>query len=89
MLEPFRSDSPCHFVIVTGTHDDLDYSDPRHSASLNLAIILETMEHHGARMGVRPVGPAVEALCNLVLSDDVGCRLEHRSHSLRLGGQSS
>ena len=70
MLERFRADSPRYAVIVTDTHNDQDYSDPGHPASLNLALILDCLESFCGQFNVRAVGSTIGALCDLVLLDD-------------------
>ena len=52
-------------VIVTDTHNDQDYTDPKHPASTNLGLILDTIESSCAEAGLRPAGATVSSLCDL------------------------
>lgn len=67
MLDRFLRDDPRFPVIVTDSHNDQDYSDPGHPARMNLELILETIPDACRRMGMRPEGITLDALCKLVL----------------------
>jgi len=69
ILERFQTDLPRYPVIVTDTHNDQDYSNPRHPARLNLDTVLDSIESFCANMGLQPTGCTLDTLCDLVLSD--------------------
>lgn len=69
VLERFVVDEPRFPVIVTDSHNDQEYRDPDHPARLNLELILRTIVDTCCRMGMRPEGITLDALCRLVLED--------------------
>ncbi|MCY3765512.1 MAG: hypothetical protein OXH06_08800 [Gemmatimonadetes bacterium] len=69
VLERFVVDKPRFPVIVTDSHNDQEYRDPDHPARLNLGLILRTIMDTCCRMGLRPEGITLDALCRLVLED--------------------
>ncbi len=70
ILERFRSDSPRFGTVVTDTHNDQDYTDPDHPASVNLKIVLDSIEVFSKEMEMWSVGVTLEGVCDLVLSDN-------------------
>ena len=69
ILERLTMDAPRYGAIVMNTHNDKDYSNPGHPASVNMRLILDAIASSCAQMGLRPVGITVEDLCALVLSE--------------------
>ena len=69
VLERFVVDEPRFPVIVTDSHNDQEYRDPDHPARLNLELILRTIMDTCCRMGLRPEGITLDALCRLVGED--------------------
>lgn len=69
VLERFVVDEPRFPVIVTDSHNDQEYRDPDHPARLNLELILRTIMDTCRRMGLRPEGITLDALCRLVGED--------------------
>jgi hypothetical protein len=66
LIERFSVESaPCK-VIVLDTHNDQEYGDPAHPASVNLAAILETAQSACARRGLRLRGATLSEVCDLV-----------------------
>ena len=67
LLDRFLCDAPRFPVIMTDSHNDQDYSDPGHAARMNFELILKTIPDACRRMGMRPEGITLDALCKLVL----------------------
>ena len=65
LLERFRADNPRYPVIVTDTHNNEDYSNPKHPARLNLDFILDSIRSLCAERGVRPVGVSLSDICGM------------------------
>ncbi len=51
---------------VTNTHQDQDYADPEHPASVNLQTIFCTLRDSAAESGVGLVGRTIAGMCDLV-----------------------
>ena len=66
MLDRFLRDDPRFPVIVTDSHNDRDYSYPGHPARMNLELIFKTIPDACRRIGMRPEGITLDALCKLV-----------------------
>ena len=56
---------------VTNTHQDQDYADPEHPASVNLQTIFRTLRETASEFGVRLTGRTIADMCNLVRGDDI------------------
>ena len=69
VLDRFRRDEPRFPVIVTDSHNDQEYLDPKHPARLNFELILNSIRDTCTQMGLRPEGITLDALCRLVLED--------------------
>ncbi|MDE2888120.1 MAG: hypothetical protein OXR72_07875 [Gemmatimonadota bacterium] len=69
VLDRFTLDKPRFPVIVTDSHNDQDYLNTQHPARLNLERILGTILDTCTRMGMRPEGITLDALCRQVLED--------------------
>ncbi len=54
---------------VTNTHQDQDYADPEHPASVNLRTIFRTLRDTAAVHGVELAGRTIADMCGLVRSD--------------------
>jgi hypothetical protein len=70
LLKQFEGDSQHLHVIVTDTHNDQDYSNPKHPARLNLDLILSSIKSLCADMNMRPIGSTLNNICDLILSAD-------------------
>lgn len=46
LIARFKREQPEYFVIMTNTHNDMDYSSPDHHATENLILILETIKEY-------------------------------------------
>ena len=68
ILERVVADSAQCGTIVADTHNDQDYSDPDHPASVNLAVILDAIASRCAELRLRPVGCTVADVCDRILS---------------------
>ena len=68
ILGRVAADEPRFGTIVADTHNDQDYADPTHPASVNLALILDAIAACSAELGLRPVGCTVADLCDRVLA---------------------
>ena len=55
---------------VTNTHQDQDYADPEHPASVNLQTIFRTLRETASEHGVGLTGRTIADMCDLVRSDD-------------------
>ncbi len=66
LVERFSADSAGCPAIVLDTHNDQNYADPTHPASVNLATILETAHAACAQMGRRLRGATLSDICDLV-----------------------
>jgi len=62
-----RHQSP-HSVIVTDTHNDMDYTDPEHHATRKLHTILDTIQSFCAAHNMQPVGITADRMCDRVIS---------------------
>jgi len=70
ILERFQSDSVSYGAIVMDSHNDQDYTDPAHPSSVNLALVLDSIESFCAARGMRPVSATLESMCDRFLSDE-------------------
>jgi len=70
VLKRFADDVPRFGTIVTDTHNDQDYSDPKHPARQNLELILRSIQDFCKELDMKPVGITLDALCELVLNDE-------------------
>lgn len=68
ILQRAKSDAAPYGAIVLDTHNDQDYPDPGHPASLNLELILSNIRARCRELGLRPVGATVQAMCDRVLA---------------------
>lgn len=55
---------------VTNTHQDQDYADPEHPASVNLQTIFRTLRETASVFGVELTGRTIAEMCDLVRGDD-------------------
>ena len=69
VLERVANDAPRFGTVVADTHNDQDYAEPAHPASVNLARILDALAARSVELGLRPVGCTVADLCERVLAD--------------------
>ena len=57
---------------VTNTHQDQDYADPDHPASVNLRTIFATLRETALKFGIGLSGRTIADMCDLVRSNDSG-----------------
>lgn len=70
VLERTRADTVEYGTLVLDTHNDQDYLDPAHFATVNLRLILDTVYSLCKDMDLQPVGATLESMCDLFLSDE-------------------
>ena len=58
---------------VTNTHQDQDYADPEHPASVNLQTIFRTLRETASEFGVELTGRTIADMCDLVRISDPAC----------------
>ena len=58
---------------ITNTHQDQDYADPEHPASVNLQTIFRTLRDAASEHGIGLTGRTIADMCDLVRSDDPHC----------------
>ncbi len=58
---------------VTNTHQDQDYADPEHPASVNLQTIFRTLRETASEFGVGLTGRTIGEMCDLVRTKDPEC----------------
>jgi hypothetical protein len=68
VLERTLADAPKYGTLVLDTHNDQEYLDPTHFATVNLRLILDTAFSRCEKMGLQPVGATLETMCDLLLS---------------------
>jgi len=84
ILEGVRREAPRYGTLVMDTHNDKDYADPHHPATVNLRRILDAIASAAPPLGLRPVGVTVEQLCDRLLLEEgkapsrLGSRKEKR-----------
>jgi hypothetical protein len=69
ILERSRSAGARTSTLVLDSHNDQDYGDPGHPATVNLSLILDSAKSCAAGMDVSLVGATLETICDLVLAD--------------------
>ena len=67
IVDRAAEESPPFASLVTNTHQDQDYADPKHPASRNLRVILETVRDASAELGLGLVGSDLADMRTLVL----------------------
>lgn len=65
ILERIKADDPGCGAVVLDTHNDQDYTDPEHPATVNLRLILDTIATLSARMDINATGATLESMCSL------------------------
>ena len=58
---------------VTNTHQDQDYADPQHPASVNLRTIFRTLRESASEFGISLTGRTIAEMCDLVRTSDPAC----------------
>lgn len=58
---------------VTNTHQDQDYADPEHPASVNLRTIFRTLRGSASEFGISLTGRTIAEMCDLVRTGDPVC----------------
>lgn len=66
------NDSAEYPTYVTNTHQDQDYADPDHPASVNLRTIFATLRETALEFGIGLSGRTIAEMCDLVRSNDSG-----------------
>lgn len=69
ILSRFAQEQAPHSVVVTDTHNDMDYTDPDHHATRKLHIILHAIHSFCASNNVRPIGITAAGLTDLILAN--------------------
>jgi len=70
VLERTHADAPEYGTLVLDTHNDQDYLDPAHFATVNLRLILDSVFSLCEGMDMQPVGATLETMCDLFPSDE-------------------
>lgn len=71
VLERTRADAPEFGTLILDTHNDQDYLDATHFATVNLRLILDSAFSLCEGMDLQPVGATLETMCDLLLSEEM------------------
>lgn len=69
VVDRFESDRPTHPVVLTNTHNNMNYCDADHPATENLETVLDGLENLSSRRDVSLSSGTIESVVDAVLSE--------------------
>lgn len=65
VLQRTRTNAPKYGTILLDTHNDQNYQDEAHLATVNLRLVLDSLFSLCEDMNIRPVGATLQTMCDL------------------------